>query len=97
MCSYVRENQCIITSQICPYVYYCDKIRTYKPASTMPQECKVKQAIEIPVGYCRVRDERKGWLYIDINNETIKIKNPFDDIPLYVKVSKTKSGIKLRK
>ena len=63
----------------------------------MPQECKVKQAIEIPVGYCRVRDERKGWLYIDINNETIKIKNPFDDIPLYVKVSKTKSGIKLRK
>lgn len=97
MCNYVRENQCAITAQICPYVYYCDKICAYKPSSAMPKECKVKQNAEVPKGYYRVRDERKGWLYIDVDNETIKVKNPFDSVPLYVKVSKTKAGIKLRK
>ena len=97
MCSYTRENKCAITTEVCPYVYYCDKIQAFKPSPSMPKDCKIKRVAEIPKGYCRVRGERKGWLYIDVKEETIKVKNPFDCVPLYVKVVKTKTGIKLYK
>lgn len=92
MCEYVRENQCTVTREVCPYVYYCDKIRAYRPSTSMPQNCKIKEKLEIPKGYCKVRDERKGWLYVDYENITIKVKNPFDYIPLYVRVRKLKNG-----
>ena len=92
MCNYVKENKCLITSQVCPYVYYFDKTRGYKPSSNMPQDCKVKQTAEIPAGYCRVRDVRKDYLYIDYGEITIKVKNPFDYTPLYVRVRRMKSG-----
>lgn len=42
--------------------------------------------------------ERKGYLYIDIKGHTYKILNPFEEVPLYVKVTKLKNGEwKLRK
>lgn len=97
MCNYVRENRCLVTEQVCPYMYYCEKIHGFKSSPAMPSECKIKQRAEIPKGYYRVRDVRKGYLYIDVDDETIKVKNPFDSVPLYVKVSRTKTGIKLRK
>lgn len=92
MCEYVSGNQCRVTQSVCPYMYYCDKIKGFKPSPNMPDDCKVKQQANTPIGYCRVRDERKGWLYIDYNNITIKVKNPFDHTPLYVRVRKMKSG-----
>lgn len=98
MCNYVKDNQCLILNQVCPYVYYCSKIQAYKESSSMPTDCKVKRKNKIPDGYYYVRDERKGYLYIDYENDTtIKVKNPFENIPLYVKVTKTKNGFKLRK
>lgn len=92
MCEYVRGNQCRVTQDACPFMYYCDKIQAFKPSSSMPSECKVKLKAETPKGYCRVRDERKGWLYIDYNDITLKVKNPFDHVPLYVRVKILKSG-----
>lgn len=92
MCEYVKENKCSITSQICPYMYYCDKIQSYRASNYMPTNCKVKKNIAIPNGYCRVRQERKGYLYIEYGDFVIKAKNPFDYRPLYVKVEKTESG-----
>lgn len=92
MCEYVSGNQCRVTQFVCPYMYYCDKIRGFKASSNMPVECKVKEKANIPQGYCKVREERKGWLYIDYDNITIKVKNPFDHTPLYVRVRKMKSG-----
>lgn len=58
----------------------------------MPTNCKVKMAKEAPKGYYKVREERKGYLYVDINDMTVKILNPFDEVPTYVKISKSKSG-----
>lgn len=92
MCEYVSGNQCRVTQSTCPYVYFCEKIQGFKPSANMPVDCKIKQKIEIPQGYCRVRDARKGWLYIDYADMTIKVKNPFDHTPLYVRVRKMKSG-----
>lgn len=92
MCEYVKENKCSITSQICPYMYYCDKIRSYRPSKYMPTDCKVKKNITVPNGCYKVRQERKGFLYIDYKGVVIKVKNPFDYIPIYVKIRKTKDG-----
>ena len=92
MCEYVRGNQCRVTQATCPYMYFCEKIRGFKPSASMPADCKVKQKAETPKGYCRVRDERKGWLYIDYNDITVKVKNPFDHVPLYVRIKVLKSG-----
>lgn len=92
MCEYVRGNQCRVTQATCPYMYFCEKIQGFKPSTSMPADCKVKQKAETPKGYCRVRDERKGWLYIDYNDITVKVKNPFDHVPLYVRIKVLKSG-----
>lgn len=92
MCEYVRGNQCRVTQATCPYMYFCEKIQGFKPSTSMPKECKVKQKAETPKGYYRVRDERKGWLYIDYNDTTVKVKNPFDHVPLYVRIKVLKSG-----
>jgi hypothetical protein len=51
----------------------------------------------IPSGYSKVVFEKKGFLYIDVDNETIKIKNPYDYTPLYVKLFKSKGEWKIRK
>lgn len=58
----------------------------------MPTNCKVKKQQEIPEGYYRVCFEKRGNLYIDYNGHIEIIHNPFDSIPLFVKVIKLKSG-----
>ena len=58
----------------------------------MPSDCKIKRNVKIPSGYYKVRQERKGYLYIDYDDVTIKVRNPFNYIPVYVKVKKTKDG-----
>lgn len=92
MCEYTKGNQCSITNEVCPWMYWCDRRQIYKPSRYMPENCNIKLKAEVPKGYYRVRMERKGYLYVDIDNCTYKIKNPFDDVPLYVKATKLKSG-----
>lgn len=92
MCSYVQENKCKITNEICPYVLYCNKLHIYKPSRNMPAKCSIADNKEIPKGYCKVIQERKGFLYIDVNGNGIKVENPFNHVPLYVKVRKLKNG-----
>ena len=41
MCEYVKGNQCLVTKEVCPFVYWCDKIHSYKPSSSMPENCKI--------------------------------------------------------
>lgn len=92
MCEYVKDNTCEITKQVCPWRYLCPKDGQWKNNKYMPANCKVKLNIQVPEGYNKVREERKGWLYIDVENETIRIKNPFDYTPLYVRIKKLKNG-----
>lgn len=77
----------------CPFVYFCDKIQDYKPMKSMPKDCKVKMSAAVPIGYNKVAYERKGYLYIYLDTDTvIKVKNTLDKIPLYVKLRKTSGG-----
>lgn len=97
MCKYAEQNKCKITNDVCPYMYYCEKIKSFKESPSMPKKCKIQQKYETPIGSYKVVSERKGFLYVDLGEETIKVKNVFDSIPLFVKIRKTQSGYKIRK
>lgn len=92
MCDYRELNQCKITNDVCPWVYWCDKVRAWKELSKTPKECKITEKAELPKGYYRVAFEKRGFLYVRIENGLIKIKNPYDEIPIMVKAYKTKNG-----
>ena len=97
MCQFWKENQCSILNNSCPWSYFCVKENKWKFKSE-GEKCKVKLGIKIPDGYYKVCFERKGYLYISINEQIQVIKNPFNEVPLYVKVYKTKNGqVKLKK
>lgn len=76
----------------CPYMYYCNKEKRWKPMNNMPLNCKVKQIKSIPNGFYKVCFEKRGNLYIDFNGHIEIIPNPFDEVPLYVKATKLKTG-----
>lgn len=99
MCEKLKVNMCLITNDRCPYTYYCNNEGQWKPSKSMPINCKIKRfsQTEAPEGFYCVREERKGYLYVDIGDTTYKLKNPFDYIPAYVKITKTKNGYKIRK
>lgn len=93
MCKYLKDlNKCRITNSSCPYMYYCTKLQVWKPLKSSPKKCKIAENKEIPKGYCKVCFSRKGYLYVDIGNTNYMLKNPFDYIPKFVKVYKTRQG-----
>ena len=91
MCQYLKENECNILHNICPWTYYCNKSDTWN-FKNEGNSCKVKLNVETPKGYFKVCFERHGNLYVSINNKIEIIQNPFDEVPLYVKATKLKNG-----
>lgn len=60
---------------------------------SMPKDCKVKTSAIAPIGYNKVVYERKGYLYVYLDADTvIKVKNTLNKIPPYVKLRKTSGG-----
>lgn len=92
MCDYAKDNMCSINQAICPWRYLCPQTGQWRDNKYMPKDCKIKLNEEVPKGYHRVIEERKGWLYINMGDYAIRVKNPFDHTPLYVRVNKLKSG-----
>lgn len=92
MCNYARENKCAITEEYCPYVYFCTKRNIWKMSSNAPEKCRIKEQYEIPKGYYKVQFERKGKLYVVVGDQTIPIANPYDYVPVFVKLRKNKEG-----
>jgi hypothetical protein len=51
--------------------------------------CKIrKEGVIVPKGKNRVRFEMRGILYVDVDDFTYEIKNPYDYTPNYVEVTK---------
>ena len=91
MCDCLNKNICSATNTKCPYVYFCDKLLTYRPSKSMPKVCKVaqkfKEKSENEGGLFKVEFVRHGQLYIKYFDKTIVIPNPFpSEIPKYVKL-----------
>lgn len=98
MCDNRIENKCLITNSVCPWVYWCDKIQVWKELSKAPKNCPIKSEAPMPKGYYKVEFERKGYLYILIDDQLIKLVNPYNDkIPKMVKLYKSKNVWKIRK
>lgn len=95
MCEYsdIKNGQCEIIKDICPYLYFCNKKQTYKENLAMPTNCKIKQNVLIPKGYYKVCFERRGKLYIQVGDFVEIVPNPYDFVPVFVKMNKLKSGI----
>ena len=92
LCNYVEGNNCSLTGKICPYVYFCTRKNVWLPLKSMPNNCKVKENLTIPRGYYKVCFERHHNLYINMNGKIEIIPNPYEDTPIFVKVTKTKAG-----
>lgn len=100
MCPHRNKNICDITNSNCPWSYWCGAISNYKERDSCKKYCKFlkeEEEKQIPVGYYKVKFSRHGCLYIDFKGTTIKVKNPFEDVPKFVKVKKTKTSFKLEK
>ena len=98
MCEYVQYNNCKITNQICPYMYWCDKLQIWRANNYMPKNCKVKETNVVKhKGKYQVREYRKGYLYVDINGITYKLQNLFDFVPDYVDVFKKNGQYQIKK
>lgn len=74
---------CKRTDRICEYSKFC-QLQNKFILNDRWEQCSVKDEKDIPSGSNRVLFERKGFLYIDLNDKTIKVKNTFNHIPDYV-------------
>lgn len=94
MCKHIQSNTnlCALTKQSCPYMYYCNRKHMWIESKYKPAICKVEKQKECPIGYNRVIQIRHGLLYIEVDGKCIKIQNPFEYEPKYVKLVKTKDG-----
>lgn len=94
MCSYLNLSNgvCNITNQSCPYTYFCNRTYTIQPSKNIPDNCKIKQNRECPIGYYKVCFERRGKLYVQVNEYVELIDNPYDFVPSFVKLTKLKNG-----
>lgn len=94
MCQYLdlTKGRCRISKDICPYAYFCNKKNVYKELKSMPIDCKVKEQVQAPEGFYKVCFEKHGKLYILVGNNIEIVPNTYDHTPLYVKMTRLKSG-----
>lgn len=74
---------------ICPHVRRCIEHHIWKPLAYMAN-CPIKSA---PTG--NVQFERHGYLYVKLDDEIIKVKNPYSYIPDNVELRKYKGNYKV--
>lgn len=76
---------------VCPHVRRCIEHHIWKPLAYMAN-CPIKSA---PTG--NVQFERHGYLYVKVDDEVIKVENPYDYIPDNVHLRKYKGTYKVIK
>lgn len=76
---------------VCPHVRRCTEHHIWKPLAYMAN-CPIKSA---PTG--NVQFERHGYLYVKVDDEVIKVENPYDYIPDNVHLRKYKGTYKVIK
>ena len=63
----------------------------------MPQDCPQASKAEIPSGYYNVRMIKGDWLYVDLGDRTIKVKNTLSYAPKFVKLIKRNGEYRIKK
>lgn len=75
---------------ICPHVYRCAKLQIWKQLDAM-LNCPIRRK------QGNVKMARHGYLYVQVDNQIIKVKNPYDYIPENVQLRKYKGNYKVVK
>ena len=97
MCQYRKENNCTVNNEICPWVYWCDKVNAWKELSKKPKECPIAKNVTQKKGMHKVEFARGKYLYVTIENQTFKLLNPFSYVPNEVKIKKYRGEWKVIK
>ena len=102
MCEYVEQidNQlyCTLNNRPCLYRKYCKKVGAFIHLDEW-SECYLRNEQlkrQIPEGSCYVRFERNGFLYVEYEDNVVKIKNTLDgEVGNFVYVKKYRGEFKL--
>ena len=86
---------CKIINDICPFQYRCYEISNWKNQDNLDKKCVYYKNEEdksyMKQGEYKVLYEKRGMLYIELNHDTsIRIPNPFNNVPSGVDVVKIK-------
>ena len=75
---------CNKSNEICPFTRRCSTRMAHVPLASM-NNCQLRKEEEmIPTNTNKVRFEKRGKLFIEVNDHVIELKNPYDYIPDYV-------------
>lgn len=96
MCKFASYNTegriiCEETHTYCAFQRFCRKVNQWIETEAA-KECKVMRNKEIPKGAYKVVDMRRGNLYVLVGDTIILLSNPYETIPDYVYLTKTKEG-----
>lgn len=86
---------CKIINDICPFQYRCYKINNWRNQDNLDKKCiyykKEEDKSYMAQGKYKVLYEKRGMLYIELDHDTsIRIPNPFNNVPSGVDVVKIK-------
>jgi hypothetical protein len=106
MCKYVYYDNteivkpkmyCKLNNKICLYSKFCVNQNKYIPKEGMENCYMVLQEEKktIPSGSYYVRFIKKGFLYVEIGNSVIKIKDTLGTVTNYVYVKQTPNGYEI--
>lgn len=96
MCHYIKIKNimelplCSLDGKICPYVIRCNSEKKWNKIPEM-NNCHIRIGHDNKHGN-KVRFEKQGLLYIEIEDKVITLDNPFDFVPTHVNLVKTKKG-----
>lgn len=74
---------CKLTNNICVFTRRCSREMQWLPLDSM-QKCKLRS--DIVKG--NIRFIKNGYLFVDVDDRTVKIKNPYDYEPTNVNIVK---------
>ena len=89
MCEYCEKGSyfgfctCTKSHEICPFMRRCNVEHDWLPIDAM-DKCTLREPerrVKLKQGEYKVRFEKDGDLYIEIEDYVIQKKNPFDYIP----------------
>lgn len=106
MCKYIYYDNtettkpkiyCKLNNKVCLYSKFCVNQNKYIPKEGM-ENCYMALQEEkktIPNGSCYVRFIKKGFLYVEIGNSVVKIKDTLGTVTNYVYVRQTPNGYEI--
>ena len=86
---YFGTCRCAKENSICPFMRRCNVEKRWLPLNTM-DGCRIRTEVEkvdMVDGKYNVLFEKNGQLYVDVDDNVVKVNNPFEAMPRTVNVN----------